>query len=77
MTIEGRPELDVDWQQEYQKQRKSRLTDVIYEYMEDDVPADEFVETVLDTIRECTEYHQSKVNNAKKYMDSISSIIPF
>jgi hypothetical protein len=77
MTIEGRPELNVDWEAEYAKQRHSRLVDAIYEHLEDDIPADTFVETVLDTIRECVEYHEKRANVAKQYMDSISSIIPF
>lgn len=72
-TIEGRPDFNVDWQKEYAKQRRSRLVDAIYEYL-DDVPADEFMQVVLDTIREYAEYHQRQLDIAHAYTDAISSV---
>lgn len=72
-TIEGRPDFNVDWQKEYAKQRRSRLVDAIYEYL-DDVPADEFMQVVLDTIREYAEYHQRQLDIARAYTDAISTV---
>lgn len=75
-TIEGRPNLNVDWDAEYNKQRHNRLVDAIHEHMDDDISADVFMQTVLDTIRESAEYHQQRASVAKQYMDAVSSVIP-
>lgn len=72
-VIEGRPNLNVDWEEEYARQRRERLVDAIYEYLED-VSADDFMQTVLDTIREYAEYHQRQLDIARAYTDAISSV---
>jgi hypothetical protein len=72
-VIEGRPNLNVDWEGQYDKQRRNRLVDAIYEYL-DDVPADEFMQVVLDTIREYAEHHQRQLDVARAYTDAISTV---
>ena len=36
MTIEGRPEIQHDWEAEYAKQRKDRMQDAIDDYLQDE-----------------------------------------
>lgn len=73
-TVEGRPNLNVDWEAELQKQRKGRLVDAIYEHLDDTVSADEFMQTILDTITESIDYHQKRIDVARSYIDAMSSI---
>lgn len=73
-TVEGRPNLNVDWEAELQKQRKGRLVDAIYEHLDDTVSADEFRQTILDTITESIDYHQKRIDVARSYIDAMSSI---
>ena len=72
-VIEGRPNIVHDWEAQYANQRRGRLVDAIYEYLED-VPADDFMQVVLDTIREYAEYHQKQLDVARSYCDAISTV---
>ena len=64
-TIEGRPELNVDWNAEYAKQRKSRLADSIHEYLEDDdVSIEVFYQDLKDEIEEIIMYHKIRKEKA-------------
>ena len=36
MTIEGRPDIQHNWEKEFEQQRKDRLQDSIDEYLQDD-----------------------------------------
>ena len=64
-TVEGRPNVDVDWQAEYAKQRRSRLEDSIHEYLEDDdVSILEFYNDVKDIIEDIVSYHESRKEKA-------------
>ena len=63
MTIEGRPELNVDWQAEYQKQRRSRMDDCINDYMGDEEIDPRFCyEDMLSICDEWINYHKKHVD---------------
>lgn len=65
MTIEGRPELNVDWKEQYAKQRRNRLADSINEYLEDDeVTIDEFYNDLKAEIEEVITYHKIRKEKA-------------
>ena len=62
MTIEGRPELNVDWSAEYQKQRRSRMDDCINDYMGDEEVDPRFCyEDMLSICDEWINYHKKHV----------------
>jgi hypothetical protein len=62
MTIEGRPELNVDWQAEYQKQRRSRMDDCINDYMGDEEIDPRFCyEDMLSICDEWIKYHKKHI----------------
>ena len=64
-TVEGRPELNVDWKAEYAKQRRNRLADSIHEYLEDDeVTIDEFYNDLKAEIEEIITYHKTRKEKA-------------
>ena len=59
MTIEGRPELNVDWNAEYAKQRRSRMDDCLADYMGDEeVTPRQCYEDMLSVCNEWISYHQ-------------------
>jgi len=65
MTTEGRPEyVDVDWDKQYNKQRRNRLDDAISEYLNDDTKTDprQCYEEILSITQEWIDYHQNNVN---------------
>lgn len=61
-VIEGRPELQVDWNAEYKKQRRSRLCDAIFDYMDDDIDPRFVYEEILSVLEENIEYHKNQMN---------------
>ena len=64
-VIEGRPELNVDWNAQYAKQRKERLADSINEYLGDsDVPISVFYDDVRDIVEELVSYHETQKEKA-------------
>lgn len=65
MTTEGRPEyVDVDWDKQYNKQRRNRLDDAISEYLNDDTKTDprHCYEDILSVVQEWVDYHQNNLN---------------
>lgn len=60
MTIEGRPEINHDWDAAYRKQRRDRLDDAIAEYMNDDkdMTARQCYEEILSSIETWVTYHK-------------------
>jgi len=62
-VIEGRPEIQVDWNAEYQKQRRSRLCDAIFDYLDDEKVDPRFVyEEILSVLEENLEYHKEQMD---------------
>ena len=60
-VIEGRPELNVDWNAEYAKQRRSRMDDCLSDYMGDaDVSPRQCYEDMLSVCNEWINYHQKE-----------------
>ena len=58
-TIEGRPELNVDWEKQYRNQRKDRLTDAVHDYLDDkDTSILEFYNDLRDIIVEMNNHHK-------------------
>ena len=63
MTIEGRPELNVNWDAEYARQRRSRMDDCLADYMgDDDIDPRHCYEDMLSVCTEWIEYHQKHVD---------------
>ena len=57
MTIEGRPEIQHDWNAEYAKQRKDRMQDAIDDYLQDEhVDARQAYEEILSCVDDVIEY---------------------
>ena len=64
-VIDGRPELNVDWNAEYRKQRKDRLTDAVHDYLDDsDTSILEFYNDLRDIIVEMNNYHKTFAEKA-------------
>ena len=63
MTIEGRPELNVDWNAEYYKQRRSRMDDCLGDYMGDEETTPRrCYEDILSVCDEWINYHKENMN---------------
>lgn len=65
MTTEGRPEyVGVDWDKQYNRQRRDRLDDAISEYLSDDTKTDprQCYEEILSIAQEWIDYHQNNIN---------------
>jgi len=66
MTIEERPNIQHDWNAEYKKQRKDRLTDAIHDYLDDsEVDVSEFYNDMRDIIVEMNTYHKTFAKKAE------------
>ena len=81
MTIEGRPELQVDWDKEYAKQRKDRMQDAIDDYLQDDkVDPRQTYEEMLAGIQDVIDYHKKALGRAtalRNLMMGYRGIEPF
>ena len=65
MTIEGRPNIQHDWDKEYAKQRKDRMQDAIDDYLQDDkVSARQTYEEMLAGIQDVIDYHKKSLGRA-------------
>ena len=65
-VIDGRPNVNVDWEAEYAKQRKDRLADSIHEYLEDsDVSILQFYNDLREIIVEINTYHKTFAEKAE------------
>ena len=74
MTIEGRPNLDVDWQEQYAEQRASRLADAVAEYMDEDVSLNVFYRDLTVAITETIEHHSTSLSKAQGMLAMISTV---
>jgi predicted house-cleaning noncanonical NTP pyrophosphatase (MazG superfamily) len=64
-VIQGRPELNVDWENQYQIQRRTRLQDSIDEYLQDDkVDARQAYEEMLSCVDDVINYHKKEMDKA-------------
>jgi predicted house-cleaning noncanonical NTP pyrophosphatase (MazG superfamily) len=65
-VIEGRPEIQFDWQKQYADQRKERLADSVHEYLEDDeVSILTFYNDLKDCVEEIITYHKKNKEKAQ------------
>ena len=65
MTIEGRPNIQHDWEKEYAKQRKDRLQDSIDDYLQDEkVDARQTYEEMLSCVDDVINYHKKHYDKA-------------
>jgi hypothetical protein len=65
-VIEGRPEMNVDWEKQYRNQRKDRLTDAVHDYLDDkDTSILEFYNDLRDIIVEMNTYHKTFAEKAE------------
>jgi len=64
MTSEGRPDLQVDWETTFRKQRRDRLDDALAEYLNDDTHLDpqQCYESILASAQEWIDYHHKHMN---------------
>lgn len=65
-TIEGAPELKVNWEAEYNKQRRSRLVDAIDDYLQDEkIDPTSIYEEMLDVLNELITFHSINLNKVQ------------
>ena len=65
MTIEERPNIEYDWEAEYAKQRKDRLSDAIHDYLDDEkISTLAFYNDLQDVITEIISYHKTHCEKA-------------
>lgn len=64
MTSEGRPDLQVDWETTFRKQRRDRLDDALAEFLNDDAHLDpqQCYESILASAQEWIDYHHKHMN---------------
>ena len=63
--IEGRPEINIDWEVEYRRQRKDRMSDALDEYLHDaEIDARLTYEEILACIDENIAYHKKFYDKA-------------
>ena len=78
MTIEGRPEIQYDWEKEYAKQRKCRMQDAIDDYLQDEkVPARQTYEEMLSCIDDVINYHKTNMDRAVELKSLMMGHRPF
>ena len=64
-VIEGRPEIQHDWEAEYSKQRRDRMQDAIDDYLQDDkVDARRAYEDILFCVDDVINYHKEQYDKA-------------
>ena len=65
MTIEGRPNIQHNWEKEFEQQRKDRLQDAIDEYLQDDkVSPRRAYEEILSCIQDVMDYNRKQLDRA-------------
>ena len=63
--IEGRPDIQHDWEKEYETQRKYRMQDCIDEYLQDNkVSARRAYEEILSCVDDVINYHKKEYDKA-------------
>ena len=64
MTAEERPNLQVDWETTFRKQRRDRLDDALAEFLNDDTHLDpqQCYESILASAQEWIDYHHKHMN---------------
>jgi hypothetical protein len=65
-TVEGRPNIQEDWEARYREQRKDRLTDAVHDYLDDaNTSILEFYNDLRDIIVEMNTYHKTFAEKAE------------
>ena len=65
MTIEGRPDIQHNWEKEFEQQRKDRLQDAIDEYLQDDkVSPRRAYEEILSCVQDVMDYHKKNLDRS-------------
>jgi hypothetical protein len=65
-VIDGRPNIQEDWEARYREQRKDRLTDAVHDYLDDkDTSILEFYNDLRDIIVEMNTYHKTFAEKAE------------
>jgi len=71
-TIEGRPNINFDWQAEYKKQMKERLGDSLAEYLHDEeFTSQDMYDALLDEVNDLIEYHQKYLKKMVTFKELI------
>lgn len=70
MTIEGRPEIQHDWDKEYAQQRRSRMVDAIEDFLQDEkVDSRQTYEEMLQCIQELIDFHKKNLKKVEGLRD--------
>lgn len=70
MTIEGRPEIQHDWDKEYAKQRRGRMVDAIEDFLQDEnVDSRQTYEEMLQCIQELIDFHKKNLKKVEGLRD--------
>ena len=65
MTIEGRPNVQHDWEKAYKTQRKDRMQDCIDDYLQDhEVSVRQTYEEMLSCVQDVIDYHTKCLDRA-------------
>ena len=65
MTIEGRPDIQHNWEKEFEQQRKDRLQDAIDEYLQDDkVSPRRAYEEILSCVQDVMDYNRKQLDRS-------------
>ena len=65
--IEGRPNIQHDWDKEYARQRKNRMQDAIDDYLNDEaVEARRAYEEILSCVDDVRQYHKDQYDKANE-----------
>lgn len=69
-AVEGRPDIQVDWEKQYKNQRHDRLYDTITEFLHDEeTDARHVYEEILTVLNAEIEYHKEKLKKAEQVRD--------
>jgi len=73
-TVNGRPEIQHNWEEEYRKQMKYRLSEVVSEYLQDEeISILGFYHDLTDEIKSLADYHKKYQEKAEGMLRLISS----
>jgi ribosomal 50S subunit-associated protein YjgA (DUF615 family) len=76
-TNESRPEVQVDWDSRFKKERKDRLADAIGEYLTDeDVTAESAYEDMIAEVEGWVKYYRTYLDKAEGLRDRLLGMKP-
>jgi len=76
-TVNGRPVIEHDWEEEYRKQMKYRLSEVVSEYLQDEkISVLGFYNDLTDEIKSLVDYHKKHQEKAEGMLHLVNGTKP-